>query len=262
MIWKVLMRTILFAVALLIFTASAHAESEVFTTSAHAGSQAPHFVQCKPNTAQIDGHQVTTECAPKNLGSYEEWRKNGTLDRADGPASIIRNWEGTVLSELWYRDGMLDRADGPAIIEHDAATGKMVVEHWFKDGQSYRADGPPTVVHDLVTGTTYGYTPPRYTYFNVDSGMRDGEQVPLPPAAASSAPHAVECKPDIAQIDGHQVTTTCGPNGITEEWRKGGKLDRADGPAMVWRDPATGTATYEAWFKGGEEIAPQRAADK
>jgi hypothetical protein len=187
------MRTILFAVALLIFTTSVHAESQVFTASAHAGSQAPHFVQCKPNTAQIDGHQVTTACAPKNLGSYEEWRKDGKLDRADGPASIIRNWQGTVLSEFWYRDGKVDRADGPAIISHDAATGEVVEEDWLKDGQPYRADGPSIVRHDLVTNTTYGYRPST-TFFTIpikpgsyisyrSTSNMDGKQIPPPRAA-------------------------------------------------------------------------------
>src|ERR1019366_6802537 len=41
-------------------------------------------------------------------------------------------------------------------------------------------------------------------------------------------------------------TVTC------EAWCKDGKLDRADGPAVVYRDAATGTVTHEEWCKDGK----------
>ncbi len=89
------MRTSLFTVALLIFIASAH-----------AAGPAPHAVECKPNIAQIDGHEVATACEPKISASISDWRKDGKLDRADGPALIVRDIDtDTVIDEAWFKDG-------------------------------------------------------------------------------------------------------------------------------------------------------------
>jgi hypothetical protein len=41
-----------------------------------------------------------------------------------------------------------------------------------------------------------------------------------------------------------------------EEWRKGGKLDRDDGPAFTLRDDQTGTVIREEWYKDGHQIEP------
>ena len=63
----------------------------------------------------------------------EEWFKNGTRDRADGPAHIERDpATGIVTKEEWRKDGKLDRADGPAHIERDPATGNVTYEGWWK----------------------------------------------------------------------------------------------------------------------------------
>jgi hypothetical protein len=138
----VLMRTILFAVALLIFTASAH-----------AAGPAPKGVECKDSTAQIDGHEVTITCYPETGFISEDWRKDGKLDRADGPASIARDTAtGTITGELWFKDDKLGRADGPARIHRDAATGKVTFEGWYKDNLPDRADGPALIERDPTTG--------------------------------------------------------------------------------------------------------------
>ena len=53
----------------------------------------------------------------------------------------------------------------------------------------------------------------------------------------------------------HKVTTErdAATGTVTyEEWWKDGKLDRADGPAYIVRDAATGTVTREAWWKDGK----------
>jgi hypothetical protein len=118
------MRTILLAIALM-----------VLTHAAHAAGPAPNTVGCKPNTAQIDGHNVFTACAPgTDTVISETWHKDGKPDRAEGPARIMRDAAtGIVTYEAWYRDGKKDRADGPAYIERDAATGKITHEEWWKD---------------------------------------------------------------------------------------------------------------------------------
>jgi hypothetical protein len=85
------------------------------------------------------------------------------------------------------------------------------------------------------------------------------QRQPTPQAAP-----AFECKDSTDQINGHEVfTSTCSPRDAPtytvthEEWWKGGKLDRADGPAVFERDPDG--STREHWYKDGKEIAPPRA---
>jgi hypothetical protein len=39
-----------------------------------------------------------------------------------------------------------------------------------------------------------------------------------------------------------------------EAWFRQGQLSRIDGPALIRRDPATGTITREAWWKNGRKI--------
>jgi hypothetical protein len=141
------MRAILFAFALLIFTASAH-----------AASSAPHAVECKPDRAVIDGHEVTTKCSPDDSYIYQDWStEDGYLDRADGPAFIVRDAKtGTVAFEQWRKNGYLDRPDGPAVIERDPATGIVTDEQWWEDGKRiawpHAADFPAIIAHDVKTG--------------------------------------------------------------------------------------------------------------
>ena len=56
------------------------------------------------------------------------------------------------------------------------------------------------------------------------------------------------------QQEGHSIETDAETGVVTREtWRnKKGKLDRADGPAVIKRDRITGTVTYEAWWKDGK----------
>ena len=98
-------------------------------------------------------HRVITERdKPTGTVTHEEWRKDGKLDRADGPAWIVRDKATGVTYEEWWKDGKLDRADGPAWIVRDKATGTVTREAWWKDGKLDRADGPAGIVRDKATG--------------------------------------------------------------------------------------------------------------
>jgi hypothetical protein len=59
---------------------------------------------------------------------------------------------GVVVSELWKRDGLMDRADGPALIARDAATGIIVEEIWCRSGNPDRRDGPAVTRRKAATG--------------------------------------------------------------------------------------------------------------
>jgi hypothetical protein len=118
------MRTILFAVAVLIFTASAHAAAAAPNAAGRA----------KPIHEE---HTVVSERdAMTGTIIYEIWYKDGRLDRADGPAVVYRNpTTGIVTLEAWYKNNKRNRADGPARIVRDAATGALLHEAWWKDGK-------------------------------------------------------------------------------------------------------------------------------
>jgi hypothetical protein len=160
------MRTILFAITLLIFTASAH-----------AAVPASNAVDCNPNGTQIDGHKVVAVCAPGTHTIISEtWHnKDDKPDRADGPASIMRDAKtGTVVFEAWLKDGKRDRADGPARIHRDARTGIVTYEEWYKDGKRHRVDAPAVIERDAATGKV-----------TREKWYRDGQQIGPPSAAAA-----------------------------------------------------------------------------
>src|ERR1700720_329134 len=49
---------------------------------------------------------ITDSDAATGIVTYEEWRKNGKWDRADGPACIRRGAAtGIVTYEAWWKDG-------------------------------------------------------------------------------------------------------------------------------------------------------------
>jgi hypothetical protein len=109
---NLLTRPFLFAVALLIFTASAYTAARTLKA-----------VECKENTALIYGHKVTIGCAPNSPGSNEEWRKDGMLNPANGPAVILRDaTTGDVTFEAWRKDGQPTGKDGMPIEPPPAAT--------------------------------------------------------------------------------------------------------------------------------------------
>jgi hypothetical protein len=49
---------------------------------------------------------------------------------------------GTVTREAWYKDGKLDRADGPAFILRDPTGSRVILELWWKDGKRIEPPSP------------------------------------------------------------------------------------------------------------------------
>jgi hypothetical protein len=43
---------------------------------------------------------------------------------------------------------------------------------------------------------------------------------------------------------------------VVEEWRKNGKLDRTDGPALILRDASPDTVIRGQWWRDGKPIEP------
>jgi hypothetical protein len=75
----------------------------------------------------------------------------------------------------------------------------------------------------------------------------------LDPVSGFNAASAAECNQNTAKIDGHRVACDVETGTIiSEEWlNKDFQRDRADGPAYIRRDAATGTVTCEVWHKNG-----------
>jgi hypothetical protein len=112
-----------------------------------SGFNAASAAECTQNTVeinQINGHEVITDHDPATCTViHEQWRKNGELDRTDGPAFILRDAAtGTVTREIWSKDGKVDRNGGPAYIVRDAATGLVALEVWCKDGKQVEPPSP------------------------------------------------------------------------------------------------------------------------
>jgi hypothetical protein len=70
----------------------------------------------------------------------EEWWVNDNLHRVGGPAVLEINANGSG-REHWYTNDKLDRADGPAIVVYDA-NGNILFEQWYHDGVLENSQGP------------------------------------------------------------------------------------------------------------------------
>lgn len=67
---------------------------------------------------------------PTTGNTFEIWFKDCTIDRANGPAFIVRDAKtGIVTVEQWAPD----RADGPSSIQRDAKTGIVTFEGWYRN---------------------------------------------------------------------------------------------------------------------------------
>lgn len=84
-----------------------------------------------------------------NVLYREEYTNRTTrqITRSDGPAVIIYNKSGEVVSEQWYLNGVRQSFnDKPAIITRDDNdVSKIVVLQWFKDGVLHRDSGPASI---------------------------------------------------------------------------------------------------------------------
>jgi len=94
-------------------------------------------------TACISAQTDLTADTSDEVVLREEWRRNGSLDRRDGPALTVRNTRTDVtIQEQWWRGGELHRDDGPALIIRDADTGAPTLEQWWKNGQPFPPPAP------------------------------------------------------------------------------------------------------------------------
>jgi hypothetical protein len=178
------------------------------------------------------------------------------LDTASGRIYDLKT--GNVALETWCIDGKIDRADGkPSIVQHDPATGKVIYEEWRKGDKLERADGqPPVVGHDAKTGNiTYE------AWCNDDCDWPGGTPYP---SGMVTRPDGATRIGRLDRADGPALILHDPATGAVtgEEWSKGGKLDRADGPAVIVRDAVTGKVTREEWWKDGQQITSPSAIAK
>lgn len=76
------------------------------------------------------------------------WYKDGEINRDnDKPARIIIDPRTDILTfEQYFKNGTIHRDNGPAHIERDPATGKAIWEEWLENGQRHRPDNLPALI--------------------------------------------------------------------------------------------------------------------
>jgi hypothetical protein len=63
---------------------------------------------------------------------------NGTEHREGGPSSTVRSaYTGKPTREHWRRNGQLDRKDGPAVVFAEPADPQRIVVEWWRDGEPH-----------------------------------------------------------------------------------------------------------------------------
>ncbi len=85
-------------------------------------------------------YTVVVEIDPNTgIAVSERWYHGSQLDRAGGPASIVRHpVTGVTTQEEWYQDGKLGRHENPklpSIITRDDMTGEVIDVVFFDGGE-------------------------------------------------------------------------------------------------------------------------------
>jgi hypothetical protein len=74
-------------------------------------------------------------CHPSGQPKVIEYRWHGFLHRDGGPASLVYEADGTLMTEEWSRFGRCHRKDGPAYMHRE---GSRVYYQWWLHGYNYR----------------------------------------------------------------------------------------------------------------------------
>jgi hypothetical protein len=90
----------------------------------------------------------------------------GRLDRADGPAQVIRDQKtGQTIREGYHKEGLAHREGGPSLTVFDPKTGAVAGRYWHLEGKLDNPDGPA-----VITTTRWGNETETYTGFADDKG--------------------------------------------------------------------------------------------
>jgi len=96
------------------------------------------------------------ECWPWNLAKdlgYEQarWFADGQAHRADSPAVICVDEDGSEFYREWWESGQQHREDGPAVVgelEYQHPGEWILLENWYLRGEPIRTDpGPVEVIY-------------------------------------------------------------------------------------------------------------------
>lgn len=182
----------------------------------------------------------------------EQWFKDGTLHRFDGPAVVIRDDDGSIVFEEWYRDGVLHRDNGPA---RTAVRGEFQSQTWTVGGQEHRECAPSHIEVFLPSGLR---TEERW--------MKHGELHRVGGPARTTLDEKT-CVVDSERwalhgkthrLDGPAVIIRDGTTGVMVEeyWVVDGKEHREDGPAIIFRDPESQSPVETAFYRHGVQNTP------
>jgi hypothetical protein len=90
----------------------------------------------------------------------------GRLDRADGPAQVIRDQKtGQTLREAYHKEGLIHREGGPSLTVFDPETGAVAGRYWHLEGKLNNPEGPA-----IITETRHHNDRKTYTGFADEKG--------------------------------------------------------------------------------------------
>jgi len=94
-------------------------------------------------------YMISSEWWENGVSKSEEWFLNGEAHRVGGPAVIMWNRAGGIITERWYLYNEPHRRGGPADTEwYDNGTIRQVM--WYENGELHRLDGPAVIIYDMA----------------------------------------------------------------------------------------------------------------
>lgn len=183
----------------------------------------------------------------------ERWSKNGETHRENGPALIIRDFNGLVLVHQYFRNGRVHRDDGPAQII--TASDDFRTETWFKDGLEHRENAPSMSVYYIPNNLEVAQ---RWCVNGLIGRLGGPAEIGICERTCVVESEIWKKDSQFHRIGGPAITARM-PGcefPYEEHYYFEGLHHRDDGPATVFRNGKTGQITGQKYFNMGRETGP------
>ena len=189
-------------------------------------------------TTKIGAHEVTVSLVTDSVEL-----EMGIVDREGGPVRCIE--------ERWTLNGSLDRTNAPAIIVRDLSTGQELSREFYRNGKRHRPDGP--AIEKLESGE-------KWRCYYIDGACRNPVDPGAPSSVCVDPTSNVltsqlwtDERSKLHRIGGPASVQRDAATGVVvhEEYRVHGKYHRVDGPAIITRSPETGITMVEEYYVQG-----------
>jgi len=180
----------------------------------------------------------------------KKWYLNGYLHNDNGAAIIEWYKHGAKKSKEWYKKGKLHREKAPAKI---MMYGCMVINHWYLEGKRHREDGP-AITGFMKTIKCKDKTHLKYELWYLHGRLHRVDGPAKTEHDSSTTVQLWYLEGNLHRADG-PACTYWSRGGIKDEesWYMNGKLHRVGGPAeTLWYD--NGSIDEENWYWKGNKI--------